>query len=99
MKGMENLKIFYGETFIETATLVGSKINYPIKLEYYKINQEKKYGIEIVKKNLKNRKLEIEQERILNITTSKRKICKILEKLKRNQVMPINLSEIVKDML
>ena len=51
------MNIFFGSTFIKKEELQEAKINYPIKLEYYKVinedefvkNNNAKYGIKIVK--------------------------------------------------
>ncbi len=100
------MKTFYGATYIKAINLAIAKVYHPIKIEYYKICQEKEeknkdvlYGIEIIKKIYKNKKIQIEKEKTLSITSSEEKIEKILELLKNNQVTPIALKDIVADLI
>lgn len=97
------MKIFYGATFMTATDLAKANIYHPMKLEYYKIRQENKeedikYGIEIVKKMYKNKQIEIEQEKILNITKSEEKANEMLELLKKHQVTPVVLKDVIEDL-
>ena len=97
------MKKFYGATFVTPSELEESNIHHPMKLEYYKICQDKKkecikYGIEIVKKIYKDTKIETEQEKVLSITTIENKIEEILELLKNHQVTPIILKDVIEDL-
>ena len=98
------MKTFYGDTFIKIADLAMSKIYYPIKLEYYKIwqeteNENRIYGIEIVKKKYVNKSIQTEQEKILEITKSEEKIEEILQIIKMGQVTPVSLKYVVEDLM
>lgn len=97
------MKTFYGATFITATDLAKAKIYHPMKLEYYKIRQDKEnknetYGIEIVKKIYKNKDIQIEQEKVLGITTIEEKIEAILELLKKHQVTPVILKDVIEDL-
>ena len=50
------MKTFYGGTYIGKEILEENDIYYPIRLEYYKIENEKFYGIEVVKTEYKKEK-------------------------------------------
>ena len=68
------IKKFYGGKFINKEKLFKEGINYPIKIDYYKIcdNTENKeitqYGLEIVKTEYKAEKINIENEQVLKVT-------------------------------
>lgn len=96
------MKTFYGATFMTATDLAKANIYHPMKLEYYKIHQNKEienttYGIEIVKKMYKNKQIEIEQEKILNVTSSEEKIDKLLSILKDYKVTPVVLKDVIED--
>lgn len=101
------MKRFFGGIFIEREKLKEAGINHPIKLEYYKqINEENmkiekklNYGISIVKTEYKQEDLEIETKNIENITNDERRINKILNIFKENQVTIINSEEVMSDLI
>lgn len=101
------MKRFFGGIFIEREKLEEAGINHPIKLEYYKqINEENtkidskvKYGISIVKTEYKPDDLQIETKDIENITNDERRINKILNIFKENQVTIINSEEVMSDLI
>lgn len=97
------MKTYYGATFMTATDLAKAKIYHPMKIEYYKISQNKeqnciKYGIQIVKKIYKNKQIETEQEKLLNITPSEEKVEEMLELLKNYQATPINLKDVMEDL-
>lgn len=97
------MKTFYGATFLAATELAKCNVYNPMKLEYYKIRQmkqkeNKRYGIEIVKKMYKNKHVKIEKEKLLRITSSEEKVEKILEILKKYQVTPIILKDVIEDL-
>ena len=98
-------KRFYGGIFIDRDKLSEQGIDYPIKIEYYKIcdNTENKditqYGIEVVKTEYKKDDIRIENKEVERITKEENVINKILEKLKMNQVTPVTTKYIVEDMI
>lgn len=79
-------------------------INYPIKIEYFKLfdeirnNHKNKYGIEIIKSEFKNNNIIIENKEIREITTEENKIDEMLYLLKTNQVTPITVNDIISDL-
>ena len=102
MKGGDNLKNFFGSIFLNRNELEEAGINYPIKVEYYKItNEEEKikqnkliYGIQIIKTEYKE-KIGIEQNKVEHITNDDGEIAKILSVIKENEVTPIGLEDVV----
>ncbi len=99
------IKKFYGGKFINKEKLFKEGINYPIKIDYYKIcdNTENKeitqYGLEIVKTEYKAEKINIENEQVLKVTKEEKIIDNILEKLKKNEVTPVIAKYIVEDLV
>ena len=96
------MKNFFGSIFINRDDLREAGINYPIKVEYYKITNEDKmkqknkliYGIQIIKTEYKE-KIGIEQEKIEHITNDENEITKILGIMKENEVTPIGLEDVI----
>ena len=100
-RGM-NVKNFFGSIFINRDELREAGIDYPIKVEYYKItNEEEKikenkliYGIQIIKTEYKD-KIGVEQEKIEHITNDETEITKMLSLMKENEVTPIGLEDVI----
>ena len=100
-RGM-NVKNFFGSIFINRDELRNAGIDYPIKVEYYKIiNEEEKikqnrliYGIQIIKTEYKD-KIGVEQEKIEHITNDENEISRILNLMKENEVTPIGLEDVI----
>ena len=96
------MKNFFGSIFINRDELSEAGINYPIKVEYYKIIDEDKkdnkdkliYGIQVIKTEYKE-KIGVEQRKIENITNSEKEVDKILYQLKENEVTPIGLEDVL----
>ena len=96
------MKSFFGSIFINRDELKEAGINYPIKVEYYKIiNEEQKrnqdklmYGIQIIKTEYRD-KIGVEQNKLENITNDEREITKILRIMKENEVTPIGLEDVI----
>ena len=96
------MKNFFGSIFINRDRLNEAGIDYPIKVEYYKIiNEEEKikknrliYGIQIIKTEYKE-KIGVEQSKIEDITNDENEITKILDLMKRNEVTPICLKDVI----
>lgn len=93
------MKTFFGGIFIETSRLKEAGIQYPIKVEYYKLKDEnnKKYGIEIIKREYKPKNIEIETREIKSLSKDECKIERMLELFKKNEVTPICAYEIIED--
>ena len=94
------MKNFYGSIFINRDELLEAGINYPIKVEYYKITNELEkenkllYGIQVIKTEYKD-KIGVEQNRIENITNDESEITKMLSLIKENEVTPIGLEDVI----
>ena len=96
------MKNFFGSIFINRDELREAGIDYPIKVEYYKItNEEEKikenkliYGIQIIKTEYKD-KIGVEQEKIEHITNDETEITKMLSLMKENEVTPIGLEDVI----
>ena len=97
------MKMFYGGMFMPKEKLREEGILYPIKLEYYKLNEEENfqnnYGIEIIKTSYIENKSIIEKNKITNITKEENKINELLETLKKNEVTPISMEDIIEDIM
>ena len=100
-----NLNIFFGGTFIKKEELQEAGIEYPIKLEYYKIINEDefikksnaKYGIKVVKTEYLDNDANIEDETIKHLSNSEQRIEQILNILKQNEVTPIATNDVISD--
>ena len=96
------MKSFFGSIFINRDRLKEAGIDYPIKVEYYKITNEQekvkqnklKYGIQIIKTEYKE-KIGVEQNKIEDITNDENEITKILYLMKNNEVTPIGLEDVI----
>lgn len=96
------MKNFFGSIFINRDKLQEAGIDYPIKVEYYKItNEEEKikenkliYGIQIIKTEYRD-KIGVEQQRIEHITNDEKEVTKILSLMKENEVTPIGLEDVI----
>ena len=96
------MKNFFGSIFINRDKLEEAGINYPIKVEYYKIiNEEEKmiqnkliYGIQVIKTEYRD-KIGIEQEKVEHITNDENEITKMLSLIKENEVTPIGLEDVI----
>ena len=99
------MKTFFGSTFIDREKLEEENINYPIKLEYYKIinedelnkNNATKFGINIIKTEYIKENTKVEEKSIKYISNDEQKINEILDVLKQNKVTPISLEDIIID--
>ena len=96
------MKNFFGSIFINRDKLTEAGINYPIKVEYYKIINEDKqikpnksiYGIQIIKTEYRE-KIGVEDSKIENITNDENEINNMLGLMKDNEVTPIGLEDVV----
>ena len=96
------MKNFFGSIFINRDRLKEAGINYPIKVEYYKIINENKeniqnkliYGIQVIKTEYRE-KIGVEQSKVENITNNETEINEILGLIKENEVTPIVLEDII----
>ena len=97
-----NVKNFFGSIFINRDRLKEAGIDYPIKVEYYKITNEQekikqnklKYGIQIIKTEYRDR-IGVEQNKIEHITNDENEIAKMLDVMKEYEVTPVGLEDVI----
>ena len=85
------MKNFFGSIFINRDELSEAGINYPIKVEYYKIIDEDKkdnkdkliYGIQVIKTEYRD-KIGVEQNKIEHLTNDEKEITQMLGLVKEN---------------
>lgn len=96
------MKNFFGSIFINRDELLEAGINYPIKVEYYRITDEDKrenknepiYGIQIIKTEYRD-KIGVEQNKIEHLTNDEKEITRMLGIVKENEVTPIGLEDVI----
>lgn len=99
------MNIFFGGKFISKESLEEAGIDHSIKLEYYKIINEDefinknqaKYGIKVVKTEYLKDDTKVENKEIRYLSNSEQKTNELLEILKRNEVTPISIQDIIYD--
>ena len=96
------MKKFFGGMFIEEEILRKEGIYHPIKLEYYKIENEPKegklkYGLEVVKTEYYTNDVKIEKKEVENLTNDENSIKKVLNILKENKVTPVAMQDVIKE--
>ncbi len=99
------MKVFFGGGFIQKEDLEAAGIEYPVKLEYYKIineeclkRQEKpRYGINVVKTEYINNIVKTEDEIIKHLSDNEKRIEEILEIFKEHKVTPITVQDVISD--
>lgn len=100
------MKIFFSSTFIKKENLKEAQINYPIKLEYYKIINEDemikgknaKFGIGVEKIEYLKNNINKENKIIKYLSDDERKIEEILKIFKENEVTPISVLDVITDL-
>lgn len=102
---MEYQKRLYGTTIIDCSKSDDVKENGTIELEYYKtqsnmklLENSKPYGVEIIKRNVKDEVINIEQKVVNHLFKQENEISQLLETLMNNKVTPIALDDIITDM-
>ena len=99
------MKHFYAGTFMSKDELSSNGVDYPIKLEYYKTEDNSmyknsiKYGIEVIKTSYKKERTKIENSIVAAFTKDEKIVNKILDILKKNEVTPITAEYVVEDLL
>ena len=99
---MEYKKSLFGKTSINSSDSEDKETIEEIELEYYEtrnFNEENKreYGIEVVKKNMKNEGFNIESKIVNNISNEETAISKLLEIMLLNKVTPVTVDDIISD--
>lgn len=101
LQKMEYLRKLYGKATIDSFDSEELSKDSQIELEYYQIRGEitdKPYGVEIVKKNVKNDILNIEKKMVYNICSREKDNHKLLDILVLNKVTPIILDDVIEDL-
>lgn len=97
------MKTFFDGVFISQKSLEEAGIKHPIKLEYYKTsgdeNVQKRFGIEVVKTEYIDGNVKIETKEIEDITDNEQKENEILTLLKRNEVTPVAVQDVIDDLV
>lgn len=98
------VKTFFDGVFLDKEKLEEEGIEYPIKLEYFKTSRDEenvgtKYGIEVVKTEYLDDNVNIETKEINNIVNSKYEIERILKILKKYEVTPVGLQDVIFEIL
>ena len=97
------MKTFFGGMFMNKENLRKEGILYPIKLEYYKIKDLKSkndiFGIEVVKTAYINEEIKVEKSSIDKLTNDEKIENSILDILKRNEVTPVILEDVIEDLV
>lgn len=99
---MEYKKSFFGRTVIDSSDSEYINNDEMIELEYYETHNlaernERKYGIEVIKRNKKSEKFNIESKIVNNISNEEKEINRLLEILMLNKVTPISVDDIISD--
>lgn len=97
------MRSFYGGTYVGKELLAKNNIYYPIRLEYYKTqkleNMKPMYGIEVVKTEYKDDKVNVENKIIDEVTSEENKINQILEQFKTGEITPVVTEEMLEELL
>jgi len=100
---VKNSKVYYGGTTFEKEELTDARIDNRIELEYYRTKNEHNrkiiYGIEVIKKEYKEKEINIESNNINNISDSINMVEGIIDTLKKHKVTPICLNDVVEDIM
>lgn len=99
---MEYSKSFFGKTTIDSSDSEEIKADEKIELEYYKTNNltkkdEKKYGIEVLKRDVKQDEFNVETKIVNNISNEENTISRLLEILMINKVTPVSVDDVISD--
>lgn len=104
---MNNKRILYGGILLDEGKLKTNNIYHNIEVEYYKITNDKKilfprknktYGIEVIMREYINGEVRTENEQIPVLTNDEQTIEKVLEVLKKNEVTPTTVKDIIEDL-
>lgn len=93
------MKKFYSGKYIRKEVLEENNIHYPIRVDYYSILNEEKYGLEVVKTEYRNEGVKVENKVIKNLTKDEKQIDLVLLTLSKGIVTPICTQEVVDELL
>lgn len=100
---MYDSKTLYGSIFLDLEDLIETPIDYPVELAYYKTNQSKNnaimYGVEVVKNEYKQDKINTEKNILSLFTENESKADKILETLRKYKVTPIGANDVLYELV
>ena len=96
---MEYSKSFFGKATIDSSDSEDIRDDEKIELEYYKTNNvtqkdDKKFGIEVLKRDVKQDEFNIETKIVNNISSEENTISRLLEILMINKVTPISVDDV-----
>ena len=99
---MEYQKSFFGRTIIDSSDSENINDDERIEVEYYETHNltekhGRKYGIEVLKRNQKKEKFNIESRIVNNISNEEKEINKLLEILMINKVTPVSVDDVISD--
>lgn len=97
---MKYLKKLYGKTVIDSSDSEELLVNHKIELEYYQIKNEtpsKPYGIKIVKRNIENNIMNIEEKTVRHICNGEEDNNRLLKILISNKVTPVAVDDVIED--
>lgn len=97
---MKYLKKLYGKTVIDSSDSEELLVNHKIELEYYQIKNKtpsKPYGIKIVKRNIENNIMNIEEKTVRHICNGEEANNRLLKILISNKVTPVAVDDIIED--
>lgn len=103
---MKNIGVYHGATLLDKDDFQEDN-HKKMELEYYevkkrsidKVKLKTFYGITIVKKEYGREQIKYEKNSIQKICTNERKIVNIIEVLKTNKVTPIQLNDVIADLM
>lgn len=100
---MYDSKTLYGSVFLELEDLIETPINYPVELAYYKTNHKRNnstiYGVEVVKNEYKEDKINTETNIVNLFTDNESKVDTILETLRKYKVTPIGANDVLYELV
>ena len=99
---MTYLKKLYGRTQIDSSDSEDIEKDYQIELEYYQVENQtsrKPYGVEVVKRNIVNNILNVENKIINDIYKKERDNLRLLDILIDNKVTPISVDDVLSDLI
>lgn len=102
---MEKSVEVYGNIAINECITEGITEEFPINLEYYKIhnyipeNEEKPYGIGIIKTHKDEKETSMEKSEFSHIFSQEKEADSMLSLLIKNKVTPVSLRNILEDFI
>ena len=99
---MEYSKSFFGKATIDSSDSEDISDDEKIELEYYKTHNVtkkdyKKFGIEVLKRDVNQDEFNIETKIVNNISSEENTISRLLEILMINKVTPISVDDVISD--